>query len=110
MRNRVDLGFHRLGHVMALEFKAGAVREMRDVAASTRGEVVHTDHLVTIVQQSFTEVGANEAGSARDEYSHLRSPAGESTRRTTGSVTARPASRVATARAVRIHRILRVRS
>ena len=40
---------------------------MRDVALGAGKEVVQTDDVVAVVQQAFTEMRAEETGTARDK-------------------------------------------
>ena len=43
---------------MAQEFKAGIIYQMVDIGFSACKTIIHTDHLVSPVQQFLTQMGA----------------------------------------------------
>ena len=77
MKNEVGAihGFAAIGQVADVAFnegEGGVLEESGDVAAMAGGEVVETNHFVVVLQQVFTEVGADEAGTAGDKDAGVR--------------------------------------
>ena len=52
---------------MAHQLEVRMVEQMSDVVFGAGEEVVQTDDVVTVVQQSFTEMRAQETGAAGDK-------------------------------------------
>ena len=52
------------------EFKVGSSRKMFDVAVSSRRQIVQGQDAVASLEEAVGEVGADEAGTARDENVH----------------------------------------
>ena len=52
---------------MAHELKVRMIQQMGDVVLGAGEEVVQADNVVAVGQQSFTEMRAEEAGTAGDE-------------------------------------------
>src|SRR5438046_8609010 len=63
----VDLDIERKGNVMADELESGLTDERENVVAHAREEVVHADHVVAMLQQSFAKMRAQKSGAAGDE-------------------------------------------
>jgi hypothetical protein len=57
------------------QFESGIICQLFDVAARTGKEIIDTKHLMALVQQLFAEMGAYEAGPARDQHALSRQPA-----------------------------------
>ena len=55
------------GDIVADDFEARVGEQVFDVLLGTGEEIVHADDFAAVLQQSFAEVGSQEAGSARDE-------------------------------------------
>jgi len=77
MKNDISAihGFAAIGQVADVAFDEGEGRILQasgDVAAMAGGEVVETNHFVVVLQQVFTEVGADEAGAAGDQNTFVR--------------------------------------
>ena len=47
--------------------KAGVAKEMEDVLLPAREEIVQTDYLVAVTDESLAKVGTNEPGAPGDE-------------------------------------------
>jgi hypothetical protein len=63
-------GFAAIGQVSDVAFdegEGGIPEASGNIAAMAGGEVVETNHFVVVLQQIFTEVGADEAGAAGDK-------------------------------------------
>lgn len=56
-----------LDDVMSDEFKVGAADEVSDIFLAASEEVVKADDMVATVDEEFTEVGADKAGTTSDE-------------------------------------------
>ena len=69
----IDFDKKRKGHVVADHFKIGVVQQMHDILLVARKEVVHTDHLVALFQETFAQVTAQKACAARyqDSFFHM---------------------------------------
>ena len=63
----VHLHVEREGNVVAHEFEVRIVQQCQDVVLGPGEEVVHTQDVVTFVQESFAEVGAEKTGAAGDK-------------------------------------------
>ena len=57
-------------HIVLDELKTLVPSQVGDVVGGTGAEVVHGDHLVPLLQQVVTQVGANKACSASDQNPH----------------------------------------
>jgi len=57
----------RLEHRVDDEMEVAPVAQMRDVSLGPGGEIVEDEHLHAPVEEQLGEVGADEAGPARDE-------------------------------------------
>src|SRR5512136_1924889 len=77
MKDNIDLARDEdeVRHVVLDEGEVGAPGEMRNVVQAAGHQVVDHDDLVTLLEESVTHVGANEAGSAghKDAHRSLRS-------------------------------------
>lgn len=60
--------FHgkRLCNVVCQRPESGTVQQVQEILFGTRKIIVDAGDLVTVVQQAFTEMGANESGSPGD--------------------------------------------
>ena len=57
-------------HVVAHDLEIGAAQKVSDVVLGAGEEVVHAQDVVAVLEESFAEVGAEEAGAAGDKNSH----------------------------------------
>ena len=62
----VDLQFERIDHIVAHQLEIRVVEQVRDIALTSSEEVVHTDHFVPFIEETFRKMGAEEASSAGD--------------------------------------------
>ena len=53
---------------MADNLKIGIIQKMQDVVFASGEKVVNTDDFMSHVEQSFANMGTEEAGAAGDEY------------------------------------------
>jgi len=68
----VDLGEVRLHHIMPHEIDLSpvlALHQTRYVLYAARLEVIQTDHMMSVLDESSTEVRAEESGAAGDKRS-----------------------------------------
>ena len=63
----VHLDIEREGHIVAHQLKVRMIEQMSNVVLSAGEEVIQTDDVVTVVQQPFAQMRAEEAGAASDE-------------------------------------------
>jgi hypothetical protein len=70
----VDRKENRNYHVVADEFEAGAADQVGDVVAAAGEEVVETDDVVAVLEESLAEVRADEARASGDENFHRNLP------------------------------------
>ena len=63
----VDFEEDRLRDVVSHEFEGGAAEEMGDVLLPAREEIVETDYLVAVADESLAKVGTDEPGASGDE-------------------------------------------
>src|SRR5262245_6598551 len=54
-----------------------AAFQMCDVVDRSGGQIVEDDHLMAGVEQGFRQMGADEAGSSRDQHAHASYPFGK---------------------------------
>jgi len=66
----IDLEFERLRDIVADELEIRVYHQMRDVAFSPGEIVIQANDFVSLVEQAFAEMGAEEAGTAGDQNSH----------------------------------------
>ncbi len=64
----VHLHMQRKGDIVAHHLKMGVVQHRCDMFAGAGKEIIDTEDLIPIVQQSLTEMRAKKAGSACDQY------------------------------------------
>jgi len=67
----VSFHIQRKRHVVPHQLEAGVVHQVGDVLLAAREEVVHTQHVVTGLNEPVAEVGAQETSTAGDENSFL---------------------------------------
>ena len=67
MVDLVDLEQELLDDVVADELEVGPAEQVRDVVLGAREEVVEADDVVAALDEEGAEVGADEAGPARDD-------------------------------------------
>jgi len=53
---------------MADDLKTGAADEMGDITLRAREEVIEADHLMSVIEEAFAQVRADETGAPGDEY------------------------------------------
>ena len=63
----VHLHVEGIGNVMTHELEVMVVEQRHDIVLCPGEEVVHTEDVVTLVQQPVAEVGTQKAGAAGDE-------------------------------------------
>jgi hypothetical protein len=66
--NAIDLHVKRKGNVMALQFEIGMLQQVDDVAPGAGVEIVNTQHIMPLFQQSLTQVRPEESGTAGNQY------------------------------------------
>ena len=52
---------------MAEELKIGVLEQMNDISFTACIKVIHTQHIVTLLQEAITEVGSEEPGATGDK-------------------------------------------
>jgi len=62
--NLIDFELERIHHIVAHQLEIRIVEQVRDIALTTSEEVVHTDHFVPLIEESFRKMGAEKAGCA----------------------------------------------
>jgi hypothetical protein len=67
--NFIRLDPERLEDVMIDELEARAVRQMTDVARIAGDVVVYAQHVVTVREQSFAEIGTEKSGAPANQNS-----------------------------------------
>jgi hypothetical protein len=67
----VDFEEDRLRHVVPHKFEGRVAKEMRDVLLPAREEIVQTDYLVPVTDESLAKVGTDEPGTPGDENALL---------------------------------------
>jgi hypothetical protein len=67
----VDLKLEGVDHVMTDELEARITQKVLDVGFPTREEVVEADHLMTLLNQSITEMGTKESSTTGNENTHV---------------------------------------
>ncbi len=93
VEDEVDRALHleRLRDVVLQVLEALPVAEMGDVLLPPGEQIVDADHAVTLGEGPLAEVGAEEAGAARDDHpAHDRPPAVTTAGRTSGTPSGRP--------------------
>ena len=66
----IDFDLEGVDHIMPQQFEPRMVAEVEDIALPTSEEVVETDHLVPVREESLAEMTAQKPGSAGDENTH----------------------------------------
>ena len=70
VKDAIYFNQHRLDDIVAHELEVAVVQQGCDVLTTSGKEVVEAEHLVSLVQESLAEMGANKAGAASDQCSH----------------------------------------
>ena len=68
----VDL--QRMRDVVADELEAVVFPQRLDVLQSAGDEVIHADDFIAALEETFAQMGTDEAGAAGDDRSHVESP------------------------------------
>jgi len=58
----IDLHIKREGNVVAKEFKIGIPYQRSDITLGPRIEIVDTEDIVSILEETLTEMGAQKTG------------------------------------------------
>jgi len=61
----IDLHIKREGNVVAKEFKIGIPYRRSDISLGPRIEIVDTEDIVSILEETLTEMGAQKTGPSR---------------------------------------------
>ena len=64
----VDLDVQRKGDVVAQQLEMGVVQQVEDVVLGAGEVVIDTEDVVPVVEEAFTEMGAEKAGPAGHQY------------------------------------------
>ena len=70
----IDFDTQRLGHIMADELKARMIEEVGDVLFAAGEQIVRTDDLMALSEQTFRKVRAKKTSATgdKDSVSHKR--------------------------------------
>jgi uncharacterized protein (UPF0210 family) len=61
----IDLHIKREGNVVAKEFKIGIPYQRSDISLGPRIEIVDTEDIVSILEETLAEMGAQKTGPSR---------------------------------------------
>ena len=62
----IHLSIEREGHIVPLQFKMRMIQQIRDVGAATGEKIIHAQHFVPGINQSFAQVRAEKSSTAGD--------------------------------------------
>jgi hypothetical protein len=61
----------RLGDIVPDQLKAMIVQQVRDILLAASEEIIETNNVVALREQSFTKMRANKPGTAGNKNSHI---------------------------------------
>jgi len=70
VKDAVYFNQHGLDDVVTHEFEVAVVQQGRDILTTSSEEIVEAEHLVSLFQESLTEMRADKTGAASDQCSH----------------------------------------
>jgi hypothetical protein len=66
----IDLEKDRLGDIVPDQLKMMVVEQIRDILLAASEEIIETNNVVALREQSFTKMRANKPGTAGNKNSH----------------------------------------
>jgi len=67
----IDLEKDRLGDIVPYQLEPMIVQQIRDILLAASEEIIETNNVVALREQSFTKMRANKPGTAGNKNSHI---------------------------------------